>query len=153
MEDVVDGDGDCEKEGSDCSDEERDYSEEEVGVVDQCVLLMRQTQKLLKLLLNTATSLGDSVASMVEKPERDAAYRLLARCSLTAYVLEGAIIDLGAELYPPLQDTQVRKAFQGLLDSLHKALRLLRIPAIDCVLRPDEREEMGNIEGQLMPLS
>lgn len=150
-EEEIEG-GDSEGSGDDV-DDERDYSVEEVEVVERCVSLMRITQTLLKLLLGAATALGDSLFSGAEESEKDISFRLLARCSLIAYVLEGAVIDLGAELYPPLQDQMVRQASQSLGDTVRKALRLLRTPALDRVLGDEQRRGLEDIEAQLTPLS
>eukprot|EP01031_Cornospumella_fuschlensis_P026711 gene26711-32277_t len=148
LEDVEDGEDGYYDDG-----DERDYSAEEVVAVERCVCLMKQAQRLLKLLLAAATALGDSLQGAVEESERRTVFRVLAHCALLAYVLEGAVIDLGAELYPPLQDVQLGQAFQSLVDGGRKALRLLRTETLQRVLNEEQREMMEDIDGQLTPLS
>lgn len=134
-------DGDDEdKFGDDDDDDDEDtqYSSAEVAVVVSSVALMRLTLDCTKAVLGAVSTASDSIVTALADEglcaEESSALQLLegrsqvwvgalARCCDT---LQSRTVDLGAELYPPLEDQVViATMYNALLESVQQTLDLL----------------------------
>lgn len=87
----------------DHDDDERDYTPEEAQQATQCIQLMTVCQDLVKLVLGTMTTVGDSVLIQGSQPDQSSrTYSWIAQLVLVAELMERDCVDLGAELYPPV---------------------------------------------------
>jgi hypothetical protein len=101
VEEVDDDDDD-----DDEDDDNREYTEAEANTVSQCVRLMTTGQDLLKIALQCMTTVGDRLLAGEEDQSSDAkdqCYRWISQLTQCGQLLENDCIDLGAELYPPVE--------------------------------------------------
>jgi hypothetical protein len=119
-------------------EEETQYSAAEVTVVSLSVTLMRLTLDCNKAVLGAVSTASDSIVTALTREdltaEEYAALQLLeVRCQVWVGalarwtdILQNRTVDLGAELYPPLEDhAAIAAMYNAQLDSVNQTVDLL----------------------------
>lgn len=127
-------------------------SREEVSFARRCVELMILALDGLKFALTSTTTTADAISNLSAEADCAACDRWVERVAELSKALEGAVIDLGAELYPPLVlPEQMESLFTGEEDPEEEGVKELQGQPEEEV--KEERKEKAEEEEEEVDLS
>lgn len=135
----------------DTDDGEEDYTETDVIHVNRCLRIFSYVRDVLLLVLNIFTFIGDYSVKLAAEtsPDSDTVRNLQVwngrLCSLALRV-QDAVTNVGAELYPPLDDEEIANKYEILLNLLREFLALVRSSGVSEILFTHNIELGGKLE-------
>ncbi len=103
-------DEDGDEEDGDEDDDDMDmgtYSAEELPLVEFILLKFSDAKSVLKSSLSIMTEAGNELSSISDENEKASRYAWIADVALSSNILQEAVIDLGSELYHPIDTDSV----------------------------------------------
>jgi len=127
-------------EGDDDGEDEREYTKDEFDIVSKQVEVFKITLELIKLSMNMITEVGDRINdeaanvtaedTLQRKKWQTESDQWIATVVRQVGVIEGALIDAGAELYPPVRADD--DGFQLASETLLSQVTVLCTKLSDC---------------------
>jgi actin-related protein len=111
--------------------EEVEYSPEEVSLVEKCVLLFSEVINFLKTTMKIITDTADALPHTTEEEQAQVkeCQQWIAQVEKSSQELENQVVDLGAELYPPIdcesEYSPALKQFRLLQEKMEKFFQLI----------------------------
>jgi actin-related protein len=127
-------DEDDDEEDDDYEDEDNEeveYSPEEVSLVEKCVLLFNEVINFLKTTMKIITDTSDALPHTTEEEQTQVkeCQQWIAQVERSSQELENQVVDLGAELYPPIdcesEYSPALKQFRLLQEKMEKFFQLI----------------------------
>jgi hypothetical protein len=154
VEDVEDEDQEDDDDDNyeDDDDDERDYSEEEVLVVEPAISIMKLSFDLSKSLLSLITTVADRIVADGNSVNVKTCQGVIALFVQCIFEIENGVVDLGAELYPPVSsdDEALIQFYHDLILSLKKTMACFKVESIWTQLSESERETLTTLDDRIL---
>lgn len=123
------------------------YDELELCLVGNALTIMNLGLEVLKETLNITTSVADRVAALHDNDLSGESGRWVCKMESYGQSIEGAVIDLGAELYPPLSSTDesLKEAYSSLKKTLIESIANLQSKMLIAYIEPNNLKKLDDL--------